>query len=108
MSQTKKGNQWYFGMKVHIGVDGNSGLVRTVVGTKAKEADITQLGKLLHGEEQVVLGDAGYHKADRTLDSLPPESGLQIFTPYRNSKHRPRTEEERELNRQLTIRSDVP
>ena len=59
MSQTKKGNQWYFGMKAHIGVDGNSGLVHTVVGTTAKEADITQLDKLLHGDEQVVLGDAG-------------------------------------------------
>ena len=59
MSQTKKGNQWYFGMKAHIGVDGNSGLVHTVVGTTAKEADITQLEKLLHGDEEVVLGDAG-------------------------------------------------
>jgi IS5 family transposase len=101
MSQTKKGNQWYFGMKAHIAVDGNSGLVHTVVGSTAKEADITQMDKLLHGQEQVVLGDAGYHKADRTLDSPAPECGPQIFTPYRNSKHRPRTEEERELNRQL-------
>ena len=108
MSQTKKGNQWYFGMKAHIGVDGNSGLVHTVVGTTAKEADITQLEKLLHGDEEVVLGDAGYHKADRTLDSPAPESGPQIFTPYRNNKHRPRTEEERELNRELaSLRAKV-
>jgi len=51
MSQTKKGNQWYFGMKAHIGVDLASGLVHTVVGTTAKVADITQLPHLLHGQE---------------------------------------------------------
>ena len=49
MHQTKKGNQWYFGMKAHIGVDVASGLVHTVVGTAANEADITQTAKLLHG-----------------------------------------------------------
>jgi IS5 family transposase len=64
MSQTKKGNHWNFGMKAHIGVDGSSGLVYTLVGTTAKTADITQLDNLLHGDEQVVLGDAGYHKPD--------------------------------------------
>lgn len=55
MSQTRKGNQWYFGWKAHIGVDGASGLVHTVVGTAAKVADITQLDNLLHGEEQAAL-----------------------------------------------------
>jgi len=48
-----------------------------------------------------ITGNATPNKADRTLDSPVPESGPQIFTPYRNSKHRLRTEEERELNRQL-------
>jgi IS5 family transposase len=108
MSQTKKGNQWYFGMKAHIGVDGSSGLVHTVIGTAAKIADITQLDNLLHGDEQVVLGDAGYHKKNRTLDSPEPETGPSIVTPYRNTKHRPRTEEERALNRELaSIRAKV-
>ncbi|MBN2887377.1 MAG: IS5 family transposase [Chromatiaceae bacterium] len=60
MHQTKKGNQWYFGMKAHIGVDAESGLVHTVVGTAANEADVTQAGQLLHGEEQMVFADAGY------------------------------------------------
>ena len=60
MHQTKKGNQWYFGMKAHIGVDSQSGLVHTVTGTAAHVADITETEKLLHGEEQVVFLDAGY------------------------------------------------
>jgi len=65
MRQTKKGNQWYFGMKAHIGVDVASGLVHTVTGTAANEADITQTAALLHGEEEDVFGDAGYTGADK-------------------------------------------
>ena len=60
MHQTKKGNQWYFGMKAHIGVDAKSGLVHTVTGTAANEADVTQTAELLHGEEKEVYADAGY------------------------------------------------
>ncbi len=65
MHQTKKGNQWYFGMKAHIGVDAESGLVHTVVGTAANEADVTQTEHLLHGEEKDVFLDAGYVGADK-------------------------------------------
>ena len=60
MHQTKKGNQYYFGMKAHIGVDEASGLVHSVVGTPANVADVTQVDKLLHGDESVVCADAGY------------------------------------------------
>ena len=60
MHQTKKGNQYYFGMKAHIGADSQSGLVHTVTGTAAHVADITETEKLLHGEERVVFLDAGY------------------------------------------------
>ena len=60
MHQTKKGNQWHFGMKAHIGVDAESGLVHTVVGTAANVADITQTAEVLHGEEKTVYLDAGY------------------------------------------------
>lgn len=60
MHSTKKGDQWYFGMKAHIGVDANSGLVHTVVGTAANAHDVTQAADLLHGEETYALGDAGY------------------------------------------------
>ena len=65
MHQTKKGNQWHFGMKAHIGVDVASRLVHTVVGTAANEADVTQTAKLLHGQEEDVFGDAGYTGADK-------------------------------------------
>ena len=65
MHQTKKGNQWFFGMKAHIGVDRDSGLVHTVVTTAANVADVTQTDKLLHGKEKAVFADAGYTRADR-------------------------------------------
>ena len=60
MHQTRKGNQWHFGMKAHIGVDRDSGLVHTVVATAANVADITQAAGLLHGQEMQVHADAGY------------------------------------------------
>ncbi|SNY54105.1 Transposase and inactivated derivatives, IS5 family, partial [Pseudomonas sp. LAMO17WK12:I10] len=59
MHQTKKGNQYYFGMKSHIGVDAESGLVHSLVGTAANVADVTQVDQLLHCEETYVCGDAG-------------------------------------------------
>jgi IS5 family transposase len=65
MHQTKKGNQWYFGMKAHIGVDAESGLVHSLTGTAANVADVTETAKLLHGEEQTVFLDAGYIGADK-------------------------------------------
>ncbi len=60
MHQTKKGNQWYYGMKVHIGVDKDSGLIHSVVTTAANVHVLTPAADLLHGDEQVVYGDVGY------------------------------------------------
>lgn len=65
MHQTRKGNQWFFGLKAHIGVDRDSGLVHTVVTTAANVADVTQTGALLHGKENTVFADAGYTGADK-------------------------------------------
>ena len=65
MHQTKKGQQWYFGMKAHIGVDRDSGLVHTVVGTPAHVSDVTVGHRLLHGQERSVLADAGYQGAHK-------------------------------------------
>ena len=65
MHQAKKGNQWHFGMKAHIGVDVASGLVHTVLGTAANEADINQTASLLHGREKAVFADAGYTGAEK-------------------------------------------
>jgi len=63
MHQTKKGNQWHFGMKAHIGVDADSGLVHTVTTTAANEADVEQVADLLHGKEKHVWADSGYRGA---------------------------------------------
>lgn len=60
MHQAKKGNQWHFGMKAHIGADAQSGLVHTVVSTAAHVSDVSQTANLLHGEETCVGADAGY------------------------------------------------
>ena len=72
MKQTKKGNQWYFGMKAHIGVDAHSGLVHSVVGTAASVHDVTQAGALLHGEEQAAFGDAGYQGVHKRPEAQGP------------------------------------
>ena len=69
MHSSKKGNQWHFGMKAHIGVDAHSGLVHTVRGTAGHVADVTEGNSLLHGEETVVFADAGYQGADKRLDA---------------------------------------
>ena len=63
MHQTRKGNQWFFGMKAHIGVDADSGLVHTVTTTAANEADVQQVADLLHGKEEQVWADSGYRGA---------------------------------------------
>ncbi len=82
MHQTKKGNQWYFGMKAHIGVDEFSGLVHHVQCTAANVADITVTHALLHGKEDSVFGDSGYTGAEKRDElqsceaafSLPPSA----------------------------------
>lgn len=70
MHQTKKGKQWHFGMKAHIGADANSGLVHTVIGTAANVSDVTQAGALLHGDETDVFADAGYVGVEKREENL--------------------------------------
>ncbi|CAN7753103.1 IS5 family transposase [Cupriavidus necator] len=65
MHQAKKGNEWHFGMKAHVGVDAASGLVHSVVGTAANESDVSQAHALLHGHEEHAFGDAGYTGVDK-------------------------------------------
>ncbi|MBV8658889.1 MAG: IS5 family transposase, partial [Burkholderiales bacterium] len=72
MHQAKKGNTWHFGMKAHIGVDAESGLVHSVVGTGANVADVTQAGALLHGEETHAFGDAGYRGVHKREEAQGP------------------------------------
>jgi IS5 family transposase len=84
MHQTKKGNQWYFGMKAHVGTDAESGLVHTVVGTAAHVNDVTQGHELLHGEEQVVFADAGY----QGVMKRPEATGVRWHVAMRPGKRR--------------------
>ena len=72
MKQTKKGNQWYFGMKAHIGVDAQSGLVHTVAGTAANVNDVNMAGALLHGDEEAAFGDAGYQGVHKRPEAQGP------------------------------------
>ena len=69
MHQTKKGNQWHFGMKAHIGVDADSCLVHTVVGTAANVNDVTQAHALVHGAETDVFADAGYQGVSKRQET---------------------------------------
>jgi IS5 family transposase len=84
MHQTKKGNQWHFGMKAHIGVDADSGLVHTVIGTAANVNDVTQGHGLLHGQEAVVFADAGYQGAAKRAEA----TGVDWHVAMRPGKRR--------------------
>ena len=67
MRQTRKGKQWYFGMKLHVGTD-RRGLVHSLTTTDAAQADITQLPQLLHGQEATLWGDKAYYKRDDKIN----------------------------------------
>jgi IS5 family transposase len=71
MHQSKKGNQWYFGMKAHIGVDAESGLVHTVRGTAGNVNDVVEANSLLHGSETDAFADAGYQGVAKRPDAKP-------------------------------------
>jgi transposase, IS5 family len=74
MHQTKKGNQWYFGMKAHVGVDSNTKLIHTAVVTPANVADATVLPDLLHGEETKVWGDQAYRGQSEVIQKCAPQA----------------------------------
>lgn len=74
MHQTKKGNQWYFGMKAHIGVDSREGIVHSVCSTAASVSDVHMLPELLHGDEKKVWGDAGYQGQTEAIHEAAPQA----------------------------------
>ena len=74
MHQTKKGNQWYFGMKAHIGVDSKTKLIHAVVATPANVADSTVLPDLLHGDETRVWGDQAYKGKTEVIRQHAPQA----------------------------------
>jgi IS5 family transposase len=69
MHSSQKGNEWHFGMKAHIGADAESGLVHTVRGTSGNVHDVVEGSSLLHGEETLAFGDAGYQGIDKRCDA---------------------------------------
>ena len=106
MHQTRKGKQWYFGMKVHTGVDTDSGLVHTVRGTAANVADVNVLGELLHGGEESLHGDSAYHSKE--LKAQAEASGIEFNVNQRGTKHHPLTKAQRMRNRRLSrVRATV-
>ena len=106
MHQTRKGKQWYFGMKVHIGVDTDSGLVHTVRGTAANVADVNVLGELLHGGEESLHGDSAYHS--KQLKAQAQASGIAFNVNERGTRHRPLSKTQRARNRRLSrVRATV-
>jgi len=100
MHQTRKGKQWYFGMKVHTGVDDGFGLVHTVQATPANVADVNVLGELLHGQEERVHGDSAYHS--QALAVQAEASGIEFNVNERGSKHKPLTRAQRARNLRLS------
>jgi IS5 family transposase len=78
MHQTKKGNQWYFGMKVHIGVDKDNGLIHSIETTSANVHDLTPAAELLHGQETVVYADSGYQGIEKREEMNGKAIGFRV------------------------------
>lgn len=97
MRQTRKGNQWYFGMKAHIGVDSRTKLIHSVTATAANVHDSQVLADLLHGDETRVWGDSAYSGQSEVVRQHAPHA--RNFTQKKGCRHRPLTKRERSRNR---------
>jgi IS5 family transposase len=106
MHQTRKGKQWYFGMKAHVGVDSKTKLIHTAVATAANVADVTVLPDLLHGEETRVWGDQAYRGQTEVIHQCAP---LAQDCTHRRYRYKNRIDEvERAKNRtKSSVRSKV-
>ena len=106
MHQTNKGNQWHFGMKVHIGVDSASGLVHHASVTAANMHDSQQLPNLLHGQETRLYGDSAYRNQKEMLKTIAPNA--RDFTNQRAYRNRPLTDADKLTNRRKSsVRAKV-
>ena len=114
-SSTKKGNQWHFGYKAHIGADEDSGIVHHVEVTAANESDVAQTPKLLHGKEKKVRGDAGFVGAEKREDALTHnDSGEKIKyvinrrpSSYKNRKPQSKGQIRRREREKSSVRAKV-
>ena len=107
MHQTKKGNQYYFGMKAHIGVDAATGLVHSLVTTAANVHDVTQAHALLHGEESTVFADAGYVGAQKREENQDTPVEWQIAMRPGKRKALPDTPEGKLLDQLEFLKAKV-
>ncbi len=108
MHQTKKGNAWHFGMKAHIGVDAESGLVHTVIGTAANVNDVTQGAALLHGEEEVVFADAGYRGIEKRDEAKDLEVTWHVaMQPGKRRALNPKNRRDRLLEKVEKLKASV-
>ena len=106
MHQTKKGNQWYFGMKVHIGADSKSGLVHSASVTPANVHDSQELPNLLRGNETRLYGDSAYTGQKDVIKEIAPKAA--DFTNKRATRNRPLTDADKETNRRKSqVRAKV-
>ena len=97
MHQTRKGNEWYFGMKAHIGADSRTKLVHSIVATAANVHDSKVVADLLHGSETRVYGDSAYTGKAQAIREKSPQA--RAFINKRAYRNRPLTDQDRETNR---------
>ena len=108
MHQTKKGDQWHFGMKVHIGVDSETGVVHSMTTTAANVHDVTEAHRLLHGGEYRVWGDAGYRGVHKREENLGREVDWQVaLRPGQRRKLDPGSGEALAERNKASVRSKV-
>jgi IS5 family transposase len=107
MHQTKKGNQWYFGMKAHIGVDSKEGIVHSVCSTAASVSDVHMLPDLLHGNEKKVWGDGGYQGQTDKIHQAAPAAQDMTNRRAENSKGNVDEEQKRKNRTKSRIRAKV-
>jgi transposase, IS5 family len=106
MHQAKKGKQWYFGMKAHVGVDSKTKMIHSVVATAANVADSRVLPELLHGEETKVWGDQAYRGQTEVIQQVAPEAQDMTHNQYRYKKRIDEVERAKNRNKSR-VRSKV-
>jgi IS5 family transposase len=107
MHQSKKGNDWHFGMKAHIGVDATSGLVHTLIGTAGNVSDVTQAHALLHGDEIAALGDAGYQGVEKREENRDKSVTWHVAMKRSKRKELPKNKLGRALEKLEQLKASV-
>jgi len=110
MHQTKKGNQWYFGMKAHIGVDAGTGYIHSVTATSANVHDLDQVANLVRNDDEVVYADAGYQGVEKRPDIVGDEhrSKMEFRVAARKGRLATMAEPDRQAeSRKASVRAKV-